>query len=116
MDHPLFDFHLLDEIIAFADAPGAHVDHPIDLTDDSPMPEPGMYPIRVNHHVTHEGSTSYLVLWSNGDRSWEPAPKRSRVVRQLNYTWNMYGGSRRLRWCIARYHRLLNTLFLEVVQ
>jgi hypothetical protein len=76
--HPLFDPYLVVKIISYTDGLGNHIERPIDLTSeyDEPIPshrEPLILPepVSVQTHLRENGYQWFLILWSNGDRSWE---------------------------------------------
>lgn len=112
--HPLFDINLVSQVIEYCDGEGLHQDFPVDCTDDwimvrSRCPKP----VQVKEHVKVENTTSYLVLWSNGDRSWEVEPSRYSFrngIRKRVY------GKRQLKWCIQMYKRKRLTSSSEVIE
>lgn len=77
--HALFEPKLIDWIIEYCDGLGNHIENPIDLTFESEfepitvhtnplvLPEP----VRIQTHLHENGYDWFLILWSNGDRSWE---------------------------------------------
>lgn len=77
--HPLFEVELIEKIIEYCDELGMHADKPIDLTVSFDTKSEGVhtdpislpYPTRIQTHSVENGYTWYLILWSNGDRSWE---------------------------------------------
>lgn len=99
-DHPLFDPSLIEHIITYCDGLGYHIDRPIDLTQeqfsyDTRHTQSSKLPVcmRIQTHVQEEQSICYLVLWSNGDRSWEYTPPQmdSRLGRCIRLYWRMKG-------------------------
>ena len=101
--HPLFDLNLVEEVIEYCNGEGLHSDFPVDCTDDWINTRfQCNKPVQVKTHLKQQGTTSYLILWSNGDRSWEVEPSRFSFrngIRKRVY------GQRRLKWCIQMYKR-----------